>query len=171
MEAIASVGARSYVSEPNRGKRRWTDKERAKSATYENRRRLKRAKGKALMRRRGEFIERSFAHTLESGAMRRAHLRGQANIMKRYNLHTAAFNLGLVLRSLIGFGTPKGLAGGRFGSMEHIYAIVAVIQRLLNFLPRNRVAFSSKLPEHAVGSKRFRNSWSRHLGRYSSPAC
>ena len=65
-------------------------------AIHENRRRLKRDKGKALMRKRGELIERSFAHTLESGAMRRAHLRGQANIMKRYNLHTAAFNLSLI---------------------------------------------------------------------------
>ena len=171
MEAIASVGARSYVSEPNRGKRRWTDKERAKLATHENRRRLKRDKGKALMRKRGELIERSFAHTLESGAMRRAHLRGQANIMKRYNLHTAAFNLGLVLRSLIGFGTPKALAEGRLGSMAHIYEVVALLRRLLNFRPGNGAVFCSNLPEHAVSAKRFRNSWSRHCARHSSTAC
>ena len=109
MEAIAETGCRSYISEPDRGDRRWDGKEEARDATYENRRRMKRQKGKALMRKRGELIERSFAHTLESGAMRRAHLRGHENIMKRYHLHTAAFNLGLVMRSIVGAGTPKGL--------------------------------------------------------------
>ena len=109
MEAIAAMGSRSYVSEPNRGQRRWAGKDAARDATYRNRERLSRDKGKALMRSRGELLERSFAHTLESGAMRRAHLRGQENILKRYHLHSAAFNLGLVLRSMFGAGTPKGL--------------------------------------------------------------
>ena len=109
MEAMAEAGCRSYISEPDRGKRNWDGKEEARDAAYGNRERLKRAKGKALMRKRGELIERSFAHNLESGAMRRAHLRGHENIMKRYALHTAAFNLGLVMRSVVGAGTPKGL--------------------------------------------------------------
>jgi transposase len=110
METMVDVGCRSYISEPDRGNRNWTDKEGARDATRANKARLDRTKGKALMRKRGELIERSFAHTLESGAMRRAHLRGQSNIMKRYHLQAAAFNLGLVMRTIVGAGTPKGLA-------------------------------------------------------------
>jgi transposase len=109
METIAAMGCRSYISEPNRGRRRWKDKSEAQDATYGNRERLRRPKGKALMRKRGELLERSFAHTMESGAMRRAHLRGQENIRKRYLIQTAAFNLGIVMRSITGSGTPKGL--------------------------------------------------------------
>jgi len=33
--------------------------------------------GKSLLRRRGELVERSFAHCYETGGMRRCHLRGQ----------------------------------------------------------------------------------------------
>jgi len=109
METIAAMGCRSYISEPDRGKRRWKGKSEARDATYRNRERLRRAKGKTLMRKRGELIERSFAHTMESGAMRRAHLRGQKNIRKRYLIQTAAFNLGILMRSILGSGTPKGL--------------------------------------------------------------
>lgn len=109
METIAAMGCRSYISEPNRGRRRWKGKSEARDATYRNRERLRRDKGKALMRKRGELLERSFAHTMESGAMRRAHLRGQENIRKRYLIQTAAFNLGIVMRSIMGSGTPKGL--------------------------------------------------------------
>ena len=62
------------------------------------------------MRRRGELVERSFAHCLETGAMRRTWLRGHTNILKRYLVHVAAFNLGLVMRQMLGAGTPRGLA-------------------------------------------------------------
>ncbi len=82
-----------------------------------NRARMRREKGKALMRKRGELIERSFANTMENGAMRRSHLRGHENIMKRYHLQTGAFNLGLVMRSIVGAGTPKGLHERASGSI------------------------------------------------------
>lgn len=121
MEVIESMGRRSYISEPNRGKRRWSGKAKARDATYNNRARMRREKGKALMRKRGELIERSFAHTMESGAMRRAHLRGHENIMKRYHLQTAAFNLGLVMRSIVGAGTPKGLHEKVSGSIGLLF--------------------------------------------------
>ena len=138
MEAIAEAGCRSYISEPDRGDRRWDGKEEARDATYENRRRMKRKKGKALMRKRGEFIERSFAHTLESGAMRRAHLRGHENIMKRYHLHTAAFNLGLVMRSIVGAGTPKGLNARAAGLCADVAASIgARIVQLIEIARRS----------------------------------
>ena len=62
------------------------------------------------MRARGERVERSFAHCLERGGMRRVHLRGLANVEKRYIIHVAGFNLGILLRALFGFGSPRGWA-------------------------------------------------------------
>ena len=63
------------------------------------------------MRRRGETVERSFAHVYDTGGMRRTHLRGHTNILKRVLIHAGGFNLGLVMRHLIGIGTPRGLQG------------------------------------------------------------
>ena len=67
------------------------------------------------MRRRGELIERSFAHLYDTGGMRRTHLRGHTNILKRLLIHAGGFNLGLLLRALLGVGTPRSLQdrGGR----------------------------------------------------------
>ena len=65
------------------------------------------------MRVRGERVERSFVHCLDRGGMRRSFLRGLENIEKRYIIHLAGFNLGILLRALFGFGTPKGLADAR----------------------------------------------------------
>ena len=47
---------------------------------YANRRRIRGQRGKALLRLRGEFLERPFAHLYETGGMRRIHLRGHPNI-------------------------------------------------------------------------------------------
>ena len=104
-------GARTYISEPNRGRRNWRGKADAKRATYENRRRIRGGRGKKLLRHRGERLERSFAHICETGGMRRVHLRGHDNILKRVLIHTGAFNLGLVMRAAFGVGTPRGLQG------------------------------------------------------------
>jgi transposase len=72
---------------------------------------------KSLLRRRGELVERSFAHCYETGGMRRTHLRGHENILKRQLVHVGAFNLSLILRQVLGAGTPrqwKDLAGTPF---------------------------------------------------------
>ncbi|MFN2199961.1 MAG: transposase [Caldilineaceae bacterium] len=102
-------GLRTYVSEPKRGRRRWEGKTKERDAVYANRRRVRGAYGKKLLRKRGELIERSFAHCYETGAMRRTHLRHHANILKRLLIHVGAFNLSLVFRRATGFGTPRGL--------------------------------------------------------------
>lgn len=104
-------GIRSYISEPNRGRRNWKNKPEARDATYANRRRIRGERGKALLRLRGEKIERGFAHCYESGGMRRLHLRGHPNILKRLLIHVAGFNLGLLMRQLVGFGRPRVLQG------------------------------------------------------------
>ena len=67
--------------------------------------------GKAMGKQRTELVERSFEHTLDrSGGMRRVWLRGRENIQKRYLLHVAGFNLGLLMRVKTGHGTPRGWA-------------------------------------------------------------
>jgi len=62
------------------------------------------------MRKRGEIVERSFAHVLERGGMRRTWLRGRQNVHKRYLIHVAGYNLGILMRALFGAGTPKEAA-------------------------------------------------------------
>src|SRR3989304_2353959 len=66
------------------------------------------------MRRRGEYVERSFAHVYDTGGLRRTHLRGHQNILKRLLVHAGAFNLGLLMRKVFGRGTPRGLQGRQF---------------------------------------------------------
>ena len=102
---------RTYISEPDRGQRNWKDKAEAQAAVYGNRRRIRGEHGKELLRRRGELVERSFAHAYETGGMRRVHLRGRENILKRVLIHLGGFNLSLVMRQLLGKGTPRGLQG------------------------------------------------------------
>jgi transposase len=113
MVALAAVGIRSYVSEPDRGRRDWSKAPAAQAPVYGNRRRIRGRRGRHLMRQRGERIERSFAHLYDTGGMRRTHLRGHANILKRLLIHAGGFNLGLVMHQSIGRGTPRGLQGRR----------------------------------------------------------
>jgi transposase len=101
---------RTYISEPNRGRRNWKGKSTERDAVYANRRRIRGRRGRRLMRNRGELIERSFAHCYDTGGMRRTHLRGHDNILKRVLVHVAGFNLSLVMRKLLGAGTPRGLS-------------------------------------------------------------
>jgi transposase len=106
---MEQVGIRSYIAEPDRGRRKWKGKRMEQQAVYANRNRMKRAKAKGLQRKRAEILERSFAHMLDSGGMRRVWLRGRENVWKRYLIHACAFNLSLVMRKLYRAGTPRGL--------------------------------------------------------------
>ncbi|HUK37258.1 MAG TPA: hypothetical protein VLV86_25255 [Vicinamibacterales bacterium] len=82
-----------------------------RDAVYANRRRIRGGHGKRLLRRRGELLERPCAHLYETGGLRRAHVRGHGNVLKRLFVHASAFNLGLWMRSLFGVGTPRALQG------------------------------------------------------------
>jgi len=108
---LEAVGVRSYISEPDRGRRCWTKNPKARDAVYRNRRRIRGSQGLRLLRLRGERLERPFAHLYETGGMRRVHLRGHTNIRKRLLIHAGGFNLGLLMREMIGAGTPRGLQG------------------------------------------------------------
>jgi len=101
---------RTYIPEKKqRGQRDWEGKQEQQRAVYANRRRVNRAYGQRLLRKRGALIERSFAHGYDTGGMRRTHLRGHPNILKRQLIHIGAFNLSLIFRSLLGAGTPREL--------------------------------------------------------------
>jgi len=102
---------KTRISEPDRPNfNRWHGDEAARRAVYNNRTRLGSGIAREGMKLRAEIVERSFAHVLDRGGMRRAHLRGRDNLQKRYLLHTAGFNLSLVMRQIIGSGTPKQAA-------------------------------------------------------------
>jgi len=108
---LEAVGIRAYISEPARGRRTWRGKPDARDAVYRNRRRIRGARGQRLLRRRGEQLERPFAHLYRTGRLRRTHVRGHTNIRKRVLIHAGGFNLALLMRTLIGVGTPRGLQG------------------------------------------------------------
>ena len=101
---------RGYVSEPDRGRRSWKGKHVEQKQVYANRRRIRGGRGQRLQKKRAELTERSFAHTYETGGMRRVHLRGRTNILKRLVVHGAGFNLSLLMRALVGAGTPRQAA-------------------------------------------------------------
>jgi transposase len=107
--------------EPAKGYLRWHGDEAAQRAVYANRARLKSGIGRETMRRRGELVERSFAHVLDRGGMRRAWLRGRENVHKRYLIHVAGFNLGVLMRALHGQGTPREAA-------EALHALIFVLE-------------------------------------------
>jgi transposase len=117
VQRVKSYEVRSYIPEKKqKGQRHWQGQRAEQQAVYANRRRVRGAYGKSLLRRRGELIERSFAHCYETGGMRRCHLRGRENILKRQLVHVGAFNLSLILRKLLGAGTPRELKN-RAGQM------------------------------------------------------
>jgi transposase len=124
---LEAVGVRSYISEPDRGRRNWKKNPEARDAVYRNRRRIRGARGQRLLQLRGERLERPFAHLYETGGMRRLYLRGHTNIRKRVLIHAGGFNLGLLMRQLIGVGTPRGLQG-RLGAV--LTALLMLIRSL-----------------------------------------
>jgi transposase len=123
---------RTYVSEPDRGRRNWEDKEDARDAVYANRRRIKGERGKRLLRGRGEKLERSFAHAYETGGMRRTHLRGHENILKRLLIHVAGFNLALLMHRLFGVGTPRSLQDGGAALRRALLGLWRALRSVMN---------------------------------------
>jgi len=94
------------------GVSRWRGDAEARRAVYNNRARLRSGVAKEAFRLRAELVERSFALILDRGGMRRAWLRGRQNLHKRYLVHVAGYNLGLIMRLLVGAGTPREFLAG-----------------------------------------------------------
>ena len=115
LAAMQEMGLRTYVSVPHQERRKWDGKAEQQAAVYANRRRVEGQRGKSLLRRRGEFLERPFAHQYETGGLRSVHVRGRSNVAKRVLVQAAACNLALILRSITKAGTPRGLADLKTG--------------------------------------------------------
>jgi transposase len=149
IELCDFLDVRTYIPEPQRAHpRTWSDKPESHRRAVRNlRRRMRRAKGKALQRRRSEVVERTFAHICETGGSRRSHLRGLVNVTKRYLIAAAAHNLGRVLRRLTGIGKPKALqsAGG----------MAAPRQRLAALLRSAGIALADRFGRRIAVSQRF----------------
>ena len=131
---LRALGIRGYLAEPDRGRRCWTAAPEAQRPVYDNRRRVSGPRGKRLMRRRGEYVERTFAHVYDTGGLRRIHLRGHPNILKRLIVQAGAFNLGLLMRHAFGRGTPRGLQGHRrpcFVLRLNLHSLLAALRAIL----------------------------------------
>ena len=129
---VGQAEVRTYIPEPNRGRRHWEGKTEEQQAVYANRRRVQGRHGKHLLKRRGELIERSFAHCYETGGMRRTHLRGRENILKRQLIHVCAFNLSLIFRQILGAGTPrelKNLGPSVFAAFIWLQIVLQLLQQ------------------------------------------
>lgn len=115
------------ISEPKTGRRKWKGKRRQQLAFYANRNNVRSEAGKGWMRKRGELVERAFTHYLDAGGMRRVWLKGHENIAKRLLIQVAGFNLGLLMRKLVGAGTPRAwtdLAGALYTAILTVLGLV-----------------------------------------------
>ena len=137
---LKEAGVRTYLPEKDQGRRVWTDrksghvKSAERDAVYSNRRRTRGRRGKALLRKRGELLERPFAHCYETGGMRRTHLRHHGNILKRLLVHVAGFNLALVMRAMFGIGKPRRLQDGLAAAVLCVFGRLAATLQALGSL-------------------------------------
>jgi transposase len=144
--ALGQVPVRSYIPEPKRGRRKWDGKEAEQKAVYGNRRRVQGCYGKRLLKKRGELIERSFAHCYETGGMRRVYLRGQENILKRVLIHVGTFNLSLIFRKTLGAGTPRELSNQQSRPIFAYFRLLVAIRSAETGSPADLRAHRSSKP-------------------------
>ena len=133
LKGLAGGVWQTRISEPvpAKGVLRWHGDGAAQKAVYANRARVKSGAGRKAMRKRGEMVERSFAHVLDRGGMRRTWLRGRDNVHKRYLIHVAGFNLGILMRALFGCGTPRA---ARSASQALLFVVQGEDAMLLAFI-------------------------------------
>jgi transposase len=130
LQALQQEDIRTVIADPIDNRRLDKLEPDQKKAVQAARRSVKSTSGKNLLRRRGMHIERSFAHILDCGGMRRTTLRGGENLNKRFKLAAAIYNLSQLMRKLFGIGTPKQLAAGvRFLFLQFTY-LLAVLARI-----------------------------------------
>jgi transposase len=126
------TGLRTVIGDANAARRRLDKLEpEVRAAVQRAARAVKSQSGKALLKARGEKIERGFAHVLDSGALRRTTLRGLVRINKRYLCGIIAFNLCLLMRKLTGIGTAKQAAAVAGRLFDAILRLVRGMGRLL----------------------------------------
>ena len=158
MKDFKARDLRSYVSEPDRGRRKWKGDLEGRDAVYANRRRVRGARGRRLLRMRGERLERPFAHLYRTGGLRRTEVRGHSNVLKRLLIQAGAFNLGMLLRKQLGAGTPRGLQAQVLRAMLLVFGLVNATKQLIGeivgtFLGKFRMqtSFTRRRPESLPG--------------------
>jgi transposase len=104
---LAEQGVRTYIAEPERGARKWDGRQAEQAAVYANRRRIRGERGKRLQAKRGERVERNFAHQFNTGGLDRLYVRGPNNVHKKLLIQAAACNLALLMRAMYGAGKPR----------------------------------------------------------------
>ena len=150
---MQSLRLRSYISEPDRGRQHWIDQHAERDAVYANRRRIRGNRGRQLMRRRGELLERPNAHLYDTGGMRRTHLRGHGNILKRLLVHVTAGNLGLWMRTLTGIGTPRGLQGRLAAALAICFTVWVLLRDKLTAHRRRGIDLRPLvIPDHCLAT-------------------
>ena len=127
LQELEAAALRGYISEPDRGRRKWRGDLSSRDTVYANRRRNRGQRGLRLHRARGERAERPFAHLYRTGRMRRTHLRGQENILKRVLLHSGAFNLGLLIRQSLSGRDAERPAGPSPCPSQPSHSLLATI--------------------------------------------
>jgi len=147
LQQLHDGAVRSYIPEPERGRRNWqgAGKWVERKRVYANRRRVRGARSKRLQKLRSELTERTFAHLYETGGMRRVHLRGRENILKRLLVHGAAFNLSLILRKALGVGKPRQLQGLSSRLFGLIFRLLAPLGTILSEVGRRWVTLSCEV--------------------------
>ena len=138
LEAIQESGIKTVISDPLNNRRLDKLEPGQRAVVRRARRSARSGYGKALLRRRGMHLERSFAHILDSGGMRRATLRGQDNLDKRYKIAAATYNLSQLMRHLFGIGTSKQAATRLAHALQGL--LIAMYRLLISPLRRLRVA-------------------------------
>ena len=149
MQVLQGEGIRTVIVDPIENRRLDKLEPAQKKVVQAARRSVKSKSGKALLKRRGMHIERSFAHILDCGGMRRATLRGWENLNKRYKLAAAVYNLSQLMRKLFGFGTPKQLAAlGRllFLQLTCFLVLIELVARRISFTGNSCYKSLCKIP-------------------------
>jgi transposase len=153
--ALQAAHCRVVIGDPQAGRRRSDPSPEERQALGKAQRAVRSRSGRALLRRRGEHLERGFCHVLDHGGLRRATLRGCEKLTKRHYLAAMTFNLSLLLRKICGVGTPKQwLAGALKGSTASMLAILRLLDRLLSIW---RLIFVARPSAQAIapGFERF----------------
>ena len=122
---------------------RWHGDEAARRAVTNNRARLKSGVAREAFKLRAEIVERCFAHNLDRGGMRRTWLRGRENVHKRYLLHVAGHNLSLLMRQLIGAGTPREAVAGGYGGIFGLLTPTGAMLVAQGGSPSGQTAFAA----------------------------
>ena len=78
------------------------------------------------------------------------HLRGHGNILKRLLLQVCGLNLGLLMRQLLGVGTPRGLQGRAYALVDALLLALrrfwGLVSRPAALMPGNWAQSSSTHP-------------------------